>query len=133
MNPVMFIPFIPVQPVLTIITSLAYYSGLIRLSPTSHLDHAGRPGAFFNTNGSIMALLLSLFNGGRHRDLSAVRGDLQQGAEPDRRGDGKRRRHRQGAQILTVERGGVAREGREYGISICRRVLVGQRHIRAAV
>ena len=62
MNPVMFIPFILVQPVLTIITSLAYYSGLIRLSPTSHLDHAGRPGAFFNTNGSIMALLLSLFN-----------------------------------------------------------------------
>ena len=29
MNPVMFIPFILVQPVLTIITSLAYYSGLI--------------------------------------------------------------------------------------------------------
>ncbi len=29
MNPVMFIPFILVQPVLTIITTVAYYTGLI--------------------------------------------------------------------------------------------------------
>ncbi|HGE8503325.1 PTS N,N'-diacetylchitobiose transporter subunit IIC [Serratia ureilytica] len=63
MNPVMFIPFILVQPVLTLITSLAYYSGLI--PPITNIAPWTMPvglGAFFNTNGSIMALLLSLFN-----------------------------------------------------------------------
>ena len=63
MTPVMFIPFILVQPVLTIITSLAYYSGLI--PPITNIAPWTMPvglGAFFNTNGSIMAMLLSLFN-----------------------------------------------------------------------
>ena len=84
MNPVMFIPFILVQPVLTIITSLAYYPA----DPADH-QHCALTmpvglGAFFNTNGSIMAMLLEPVQpGGRHRDLSAARGDLQQGAEPD--------------------------------------------------
>ncbi|AHK18110.1 PTS system N,N'-diacetylchitobiose-specific transporter subunit IIC [Yersinia similis] len=63
MNPLMFIPFIMVQPILAIITSVAYYSGLI--PPITNIAPWTMPaglGAFFNTNGSIAALLLSLFN-----------------------------------------------------------------------
>lgn len=86
---------------------------LLRADPAYHqhrtLDHAGRPGGVLQHQRQHHGPVAELVQpGGRHRDLSAVRGDLQQGAEPDRRGDGKRRRHRQGAQILTVERGGVA-------------------------
>ena len=53
MNPVMFIPFILVQPVLTIITSLAYYSGLI--PPITNIAPWTMPvglGAFFNTKAA---------------------------------------------------------------------------------
>ncbi len=110
MNPVMFIPFILVQPVLTIITSLAYYSGLI--PPITNIAPwtmpVGLGGVLQHQRQHHGPVAEPVQPGGRHRDLSAVRGDLQQGAEPDRRGDGKRRRHRQGAEILTVGRGGVA-------------------------
>ncbi|SQI31989.1 PTS system N,N'-diacetylchitobiose-specific EIIC component [Serratia plymuthica] len=63
MNPVMFIPFILVQPVLTIITTVAYYTGMI--PPITNIAPWTMPvglGAFFNTNGSIVAMLLSFFN-----------------------------------------------------------------------
>lgn len=63
MNPLFFIPFILVQPILAIITSIAYYTGLI--PPITNIAPWTMPvglGAFFNTNGSIAALLLSLFN-----------------------------------------------------------------------
>lgn len=63
MNPLFFIPFILVQPVLAIITSIAYYTGFI--PPITNIAPWTMPvglGAFFNTNGSIAAMLLSLFN-----------------------------------------------------------------------
>lgn len=63
MNPVMFIPFILVQPVLAAITVAAYYMGII--PPVTNIAPWTMPtglGAFFNTNGSIAALLLALFN-----------------------------------------------------------------------
>lgn len=63
MNPVLFIPFILVQPVLAIITTIAYYTGII--PPTTNIAPWTMPtglGAFFNTNGSVAALLLALFN-----------------------------------------------------------------------
>lgn len=62
MNPVMFIPFILVQPLLAAITLTAYYPALSRPSPTLRRDHAGGSGAFFNTNGSVTAFLLAIFN-----------------------------------------------------------------------
>ena len=63
MNPVMFIPFILVQPLLAAITMAAYYMGII--PPVTNIAPWTMPtglGAFFNTNGSIAALLLALFN-----------------------------------------------------------------------
>ncbi|QNQ21682.1 PTS N,N'-diacetylchitobiose transporter subunit IIC [Kosakonia sp. SMBL-WEM22] len=63
MNPVMFIPLILVQPILTAITLLALYAGLI--PPITNIAPWTMPtglGAFFNTNGSLAALLLALFN-----------------------------------------------------------------------
>jgi PTS system cellobiose-specific IIC component len=63
MNPVMFIPFILVQPVLAAITLAAYYTGII--PPITNIAPWTMPtglGAFFNTNGSIAALLVALFN-----------------------------------------------------------------------
>lgn len=63
MNPVMFIPFMLVQPVLAAITLAAYYVGLI--PPVTNIAPWTMPtglGAFFNTNGSVAALLLALFN-----------------------------------------------------------------------
>jgi PTS system cellobiose-specific IIC component len=63
MNPVMFIPFIMVQPVLATITTIAYHTGFI--PPITNIAPWTMPvglGAFFNTNGSIAALCLSLFN-----------------------------------------------------------------------
>ncbi|URQ61942.1 PTS N,N'-diacetylchitobiose transporter subunit IIC [Pantoea alhagi] len=63
MNPVMFIPFMLVQPVLAAITLAAYYLGII--PPITNIAPWTMPtglGAFFNTNGSIAALLLALFN-----------------------------------------------------------------------
>ncbi|MGL4860034.1 MAG: PTS N,N'-diacetylchitobiose transporter subunit IIC [Enterobacteriaceae bacterium] len=63
MNPVLFIPYVLVQPVLAGIAVAAYYSGLI--PPITNMAPWTMPtglGAFFNTNGSIAALLLALFN-----------------------------------------------------------------------
>lgn len=63
MNPVMFIPFVLIQPLLAAITLLAYYMGLI--PPITNIAPWTMPtglAAFFNTNGSIAALLLALFN-----------------------------------------------------------------------
>lgn len=63
MNPVMFIPFILIQPLLAAITVTAYYLGII--PPVTNIAPWTMPtglGAFFNTNGSIAALLLALFN-----------------------------------------------------------------------
>ena len=63
MNPVMFIPFVLIQPLLAGITVTAYYLGII--PPITNIAPWTMPaglGAFFNTNGSIAALLLALFN-----------------------------------------------------------------------
>ena len=63
MNPVMFIPFVLIQPLLAAITMTAYTLGII--PPVTNLAPWTMPtglGAFFNTNGSIAALLLALFN-----------------------------------------------------------------------
>ncbi|HIE5767180.1 TPA: PTS N,N'-diacetylchitobiose transporter subunit IIC [Proteus mirabilis] len=63
MNPVMFIPFILIQPILAAITVTAYYLEII--PPVTNIAPWTMPtglGAFFNTNGSIAALLLALFN-----------------------------------------------------------------------
>lgn len=63
MNPVMFIPFIPVQPLLAAITLTAYYTGII--PPVTNIAPWTMPaglGAFFNTNGSVAAFLLAIFN-----------------------------------------------------------------------
>ncbi|NYL86908.1 PTS sugar transporter subunit IIC [Salmonella enterica] len=63
MNPVMFIPFILVQPILAAITLVAYYLGII--PPITNIAPWTMPtglGAFFNTNGSVAALLVALFN-----------------------------------------------------------------------
>ena len=63
MNPVMFIPFVIIQPLLAAITMTAYTLGFI--PPVTNLAPWTMPtglGAFFNTNGSIAALVLALFN-----------------------------------------------------------------------
>nr|WP_318381933.1 PTS N,N'-diacetylchitobiose transporter subunit IIC [uncultured Enterobacter sp.] len=63
MNPVMFLPFVLVQPILTAVTLVAYYLGII--PPVTNIAPWTMPtglGAFFNTNGSVAALLLALFN-----------------------------------------------------------------------
>lgn len=63
MNPVMFIPFVLVQPILAVITLTAYTLGII--PPVTNLAPWTMPtglGAFFNSNGSIAALCVALFN-----------------------------------------------------------------------
>jgi len=63
MNPVMFIPFVLVQPILAAITLAAYSMGII--PPVTNLAPWTMPtglGAFFNSNGSIAALFVALFN-----------------------------------------------------------------------
>ncbi|MDU6086358.1 MAG: PTS transporter subunit EIIC [Klebsiella pneumoniae] len=63
MNPVMFIPFVLVQPILAAITLAAYSLGII--PPVTNLAPWTMPtglGAFFNSNGSVAALLVALFN-----------------------------------------------------------------------
>ena len=63
MNPVMFLPFVLVQTILAAITLAAYYMGII--PPVTNIAPWTMPtglGAFFNTNGSVAALLVALFN-----------------------------------------------------------------------
>lgn len=63
MNPILFIPFIIIQPLLAAITVIAYYVGII--PPITNIGPWTMPtglGAFFNTNGNISALFLALFN-----------------------------------------------------------------------
>jgi len=63
MNPVMFIPFVLISPLLAAITVAAYSLGII--PPITNVAPWTMPtglGALFNTNGSIAALLLALFN-----------------------------------------------------------------------
>ncbi|HEX4501345.1 MAG TPA: PTS N,N'-diacetylchitobiose transporter subunit IIC [Scandinavium sp.] len=63
MNPVLMIPFVVIQPLLAGITLAAYSFGLI--PPTTNFAPWTMPvglGAFFNSNGSVAALILALFN-----------------------------------------------------------------------
>lgn len=63
MNPVMLIPFVMIQPILAAITLTAYNLGII--PPVTNIAPWTMPtglGAFFNTNGSIAAMLLAFFN-----------------------------------------------------------------------
>ncbi|EAA7091194.1 PTS N,N'-diacetylchitobiose transporter subunit IIC [Salmonella enterica] len=63
MNPLMMIPFVLIQPILTGITLAAYSLGII--PPSTNFAPWTMPpglGAFFNSNGSIGALILALFN-----------------------------------------------------------------------
>ena len=63
MNPVMFIPFVLVQPILAAITLAASTAwGLSTGDQPGAVDYADRFGAFFNSNGSVAALLVALFN-----------------------------------------------------------------------
>jgi phosphotransferase system, cellobiose specific, IIC component len=63
MNPVLMIPFIIIQPVLAGITLLVYSLGII--PPSTNFAPWTMPpglGAFFNSNGSVAALILALVN-----------------------------------------------------------------------
>ncbi|MGL5700719.1 MAG: PTS N,N'-diacetylchitobiose transporter subunit IIC [Kluyvera sp.] len=63
MNPVLMIPFILIQPLLAGITLLAYSLGII--PPATNVAPWTMPpglGAFFNSNGSIAALIMALVN-----------------------------------------------------------------------
>ncbi|EBY0373548.1 PTS N,N'-diacetylchitobiose transporter subunit IIC [Salmonella enterica subsp. enterica serovar Toulon] len=63
MNPLMMIPFVLIQPILAGITLVAYSLGII--PPSTNFAPWTMPpglGAFFNSNGSIGALILALFN-----------------------------------------------------------------------
>lgn len=63
MNPVLMLPFVLIQPLLAGITLAAYSLGLI--PPSTNFAPWTMPpglGAFFNSNGSIAALILALVN-----------------------------------------------------------------------
>lgn len=63
MNPLMFIPYMLVQPALGITTTIAYNIGFI--PPITNISPWTMPvglGAFFNTNGSISAVILAFLN-----------------------------------------------------------------------
>ncbi len=63
LNPVLFIPYIIVQPILAIVTTIAYSVGFI--PPITNMAPWTMPvglGAFFNTNGSINAMILAFIN-----------------------------------------------------------------------
>ena len=63
MNPIMFIPFILISPLLAAITVTAYYFGII--PPMTNIAPWTMPtglSAFFNTNGSVAAFLLAIVN-----------------------------------------------------------------------
>ncbi len=88
----MFIPFIPAQPILAAITLVAYHLGII--PPITNIAPTMPTGLGPNTNGSVAALLVALFNPAvATLDLSPLRGGGQQSAERHRAGR-KRRRYR---------------------------------------
>ena len=63
MNPVLMIPFILIQPILAGLTLIAYSLGII--PPSTNFAPWTMPpglGAFFNSNGSIAALIMALVN-----------------------------------------------------------------------
>lgn len=63
MNPVLMIPFVLIQPILAGITLMAYSLGFI--PPSTNFAPWTMPpglGAFFNSNGSIAALIMALVN-----------------------------------------------------------------------
>ncbi|WP_196210474.1 PTS N,N'-diacetylchitobiose transporter subunit IIC [Citrobacter sp. Res13-Sevr-PEB04-36] len=63
MNPVLMIPFVLIQPILAGITLLVYSLGII--PPSTNFAPWTMPpglGAFFNSNGSIAALIMALIN-----------------------------------------------------------------------
>ncbi|WP_213132079.1 PTS N,N'-diacetylchitobiose transporter subunit IIC [Citrobacter sp. FP75] len=63
MNPVLMIPFVLIQPILAGITLLVYSLGII--PPSTNFAPWTMPpglGAFFNSNGSIAALIMALVN-----------------------------------------------------------------------
>lgn len=63
LNPILFIPYIIVQPILGIVTTIAYKIGFI--PPVTNIAPWTMPvglGAFFNTNGSVNAMLLAFIN-----------------------------------------------------------------------
>lgn len=63
MNPVLMIPFILIQPILAGLTLIAYSLGII--PPSTNFAPWTMPpglGAFFNSNGSIAALVMALVN-----------------------------------------------------------------------
>lgn len=63
MNPVLMIPFILIQPILAGLTLIAYSLGII--PPSTNFAPWTMPpglGAFFNSNGSIAALVMALMN-----------------------------------------------------------------------
>ncbi|EPQ7637663.1 PTS N,N'-diacetylchitobiose transporter subunit IIC [Escherichia albertii] len=63
MNPILMIPFVLIQPILAALTLIAYSLGLI--PPSTNFAPWTMPpglGAFFNSNGSVAALIMALFN-----------------------------------------------------------------------
>lgn len=63
MNPVLMVPFVLIQPILVGITLLVYSLGII--PPSTNFAPWTMPvglGAFFNSNGSIAALIIALVN-----------------------------------------------------------------------
>ncbi|MGL5291749.1 MAG: PTS N,N'-diacetylchitobiose transporter subunit IIC [Vibrionaceae bacterium] len=63
MNPILVVPFLLVHPVLMLITMFAYHIGFI--PPITNIAPWTMPtglAAFFNTNGSISAFILAIFN-----------------------------------------------------------------------
>lgn len=63
MNPVLMIPFVLIQPILAGITLLVYSLGII--PPSTNFAPWTMPpglGAFFNSNGSVAALIMALVN-----------------------------------------------------------------------
>lgn len=63
MNPVLMIPFVLIQPILAGITLLVYALGII--PPSTNFAPWTMPpglGAFFNSNGSVAALIMALVN-----------------------------------------------------------------------
>ena len=77
MNPVMFIPFVLVQPILAAITLAAYSRDYPTGNQPAPWTMPTGLGAFFNSNGSVAALLVALFNLGVATGLPAVCGAVE--------------------------------------------------------